>query len=300
MADEDSNMETLGRRIGIKNEHIRICLAEMLGTFIVVLVIDSTVAQKVLTEETKTVTITDENGTTVGSYDQKTEGLNTFLGIQLAHFLGIAFGIYISGGISGGHVNPAVTLAMALIGRVRWSFVPFYFIGQFLGAFASAPVIYGVYFEPLNEIATKGAELGIWATRPWEKSTTGMAIGDTIVGTFILVIVIMAVTDKRNLGVPSSMVPIAVGMGAMGAGLGFGVNGFALNPARDFGPRCFECILNGSGQLRTINQVDFYFWIPGLIPFVGAFAAAVIYLLFIEIHHPRNNLKEIDSVSSLG
>lgn len=305
---ERSFITSLSCKVGIRNRHIRCLLAEMLGTFMVVLVINATIAQKVLTETTRTIKIVRQvnNKTeTFATFQRQREGLNDFLSIQLAHFLALTFGVFIAGGVSGGHVNPAVTLAMALLGRLRWGLVPVYLIGQYVGAFISAPIIYGIYYWPIVD-AGEGA-MGIWATRPWEESTTAMAVGSSIIATFILVMSIMAASDKKNMNVPQSMVPIVVGMGAMAPGLGFGINGFALNPARDFASRIFECFLFGSKPLRKIHQIPFFFWIPGLIPFLGAILAAIVYLLFIELHHPkeqvlsRYELKKNDSssVSSL-
>jgi len=281
-------MERLGRKFGIRNNYIRCFLAELFGTFMLTLLIDGSVAQLVLTKKDKVVVeiLKTDNGSTqtVGTFTRNEEGLNTFLTIQLAHMVALTFGIFISGGVSGGHVNPAVTLAMALIGRLKWGKVPFYVVGQFLGGFLSAPVIYGVYYAAIRD---KGlGAMGIWATGPYEFTTVGMAIGCSIIATFILVTAIMAVTDQKNLPAPPGMVPICVGLAAMASGIGYGFNGFALNPARDFAPRIFEAILFGSVPFRKRGQVDYFFWIPGLVPFLGAILAAGVYLLLIELHHP--------------
>lgn len=284
----DSFVERLGRRIGIRHEPVRCFLAELFGTFMLTLLIDGSVAQTVLTKSTKNVTLKDLNGTTIGTFEQSQEGLNVFLSIQLAHLVGLAFGIFVSGGVSGGHINPAVTLAMAIIGRLPWSRVPFYILGQMIGGFLSAPVIYGVYYEAIaaNELGA----MGIWATGPYEFTTTGMAIGCSIIATFILVTAIMAVTDQKNMPAPPAMIPIVVGLAAMASGLGYGFNGFALNPARDFGPRIFESFLSGIGSttFRKRHLVPYFFWIPALIPFLGAILAALVYILLVELHHPRD------------
>merc|ERR1712048_1262564 len=142
---------------------------------------------------------------------------------------------------------------------------------------------------------------GIFATGPYEFTTTGMAIGCSIVATFILVTAIMAVTDQRNLPASPAMVPFCVGLAAAASGIGYGVNGFALNPARDFAPRIFEAILLGSAPFRKLGQVEYFFWIPALVPFFGALLAAGLYILLIELHHPleyefggQEELKDID------
>jgi len=285
---EETKLERLSRRYGIRNEYIRCFLAELFGTFMLTLLIDGSVAQMVVTRKNDAVVkiVRGENGTTttVGTFQRNEEGLNTFLQIQIAHLCALTFGIFISGGISGGHINPAVTLAMAIIGRLNWGKVPFYVSAQFLGAFLSAPIIYGVYYEPMKELGI--GIIGIFGTRPHDSTTVGMAIGCSIIATFILVTGIMAVTDQRNLPASPGNVPFSVGLAAMASGISFGINGFALNPARDFAPRIFEAIMLGSPPFRKLGQVDFFFWIPGLVPFLGAIVAAGAYILLIELHHP--------------
>jgi len=286
---DENCVERLGRKIGIKNENVRCFLAELFGTFMLTLIIDGSVAQKVVTETVKTVPIIghDVNGSeiVVGTFQQNVEGLNVFLSIQLAHLVALTFGIFISGGISGGHINPAVTLAMALIGRLKWSKVPFYVVGQMLGGFLSAPIIYGIYYEGIK--AKGDGAMGIWATRAAPFSTTGMAVGCSIIAVFILVTAIMAVTDQKNMPASPGMIPIVVGLAAMASGLGYGFNGFALNPARDFAPRIFESFVYGAKPFDDISLVPHFFWIPLFVPFLGAILAAGVYILLIELHHPR-------------
>lgn len=303
MLHKESCFEKMQRRFGLRNELARLFLAELFGTFILVTLIDSSIAQKVLTETKDVITIKDGNGTITGTFTQFHEGLNTFLGIQLGHFVGITFGIFVCGGVSGGHINPAVTLAMAIIGRLEWKKVPAYMAGQFLGAFIACPIIYAIYVNGVTELhARGGSAMGVWATGPYGFATAGMAIGDQIFGTAILLIVIMAVTDKRNIDVPASTVPFCVGLAVFAVGLGFGTNaGFALNPARDFAPRIFESFIYASDPFTRGGLTPYYFWIPALIPFVGAVAGALVYLLLIELHHPAPKIrKELADLASFA
>jgi len=255
--------EKLARK-GIKSLAVRCLLAEMLGTFLLVAFGDGSVAQLVTT---------GVNGAAP---------LNTYLSVNWGFFCGIAFGVYACGGISGGHINPAVTLAMAVIGRLKWYMVPFYFIGQYLGAFLASVLVFAIYSGGLGKTYAEAG--GIWATKPFSYTSTEMAFGDQIFGGFLLVVCVMALTDPKNMGPHKGLIPILVGFVVFGVGLSFGTNaGFAINPARDFAPRIFEAIVYGS---ETFKQGSYYFWIPILGPHIGAILGALIYIFLIEMHHP--------------
>jgi len=266
---------------------IKCFLAEMFGTFMLVLIGESSVAQTVLTQKDVEVTVKDpaNPGVTLGTFTTKREGLNTFLQIQLGHCVGVTVGVYVSAGVSGGHINPAVTLAMATIGRLPWKKVLPYMAGQFLGGFLACPLIYAVYRRPVDEAGENA--MGIWATAPHPFTTTGMAIGDQIISVFVLLVIILALTDSKNLPANGGCVPLCVGVGVFAIGLAFGsIAGFALNPARDFSPRIFEGILLGNLPFQRREQVPYYFWIPALVPFLGGILGAFAYVFVIEIHHP--------------
>lgn len=248
-------------------------LAEMLGTFLLVAFGDGSVAQAV----------------TSGLGGKPS--LNSYLSINWGFFCGISFGVYACGGVSGGHINPAVTLAMAIIGRLKWYLVPFYFIGQYLGAFLASVLIYLIYYGGLTMDGLDGYGQigGIWATKPFGFTTTEMALGDQIFGGFLLVVCVMALTDPKNMGPHKGLVPILVGFVVFGVGLSFGTNaGFAINPARDFGPRLFEAILFGA---ETFTNGSYYFWIPIVGPHIGAVLGALVYIFMIEMHHPPTQPK---------
>jgi len=258
---------------GIRSFAIRCLLAEFLGTFLLVAFGDGAVAQHVTTSKAG-------------------NPLGTYLQVQWGFFCGIAFGVYACGGISGGHINPAVTLAMAIIGRTKWSLVPFYFIGQYLGAFLASVLIYAIYIGGLVvPDGANGYELygGIWATKPFPFTSIEMALGDQIFGAFLLVVCVMALTDPKNMGPHKGLIPVLVGFVVFGVGLSFGTNaGFAINPARDFAPRLFEAIVYGA---QTFTQGHYYFWIPIIGPHIGAILGAIIYIFMIEMHHPVDRMQ---------
>jgi aquaglyceroporin related protein, other eukaryote len=163
--------------------------------------------------------------------------------------IGIMLGVYTSG-ISGGHINPAVTLTNALLRRFPWRKVPLYFLAQTLGAMTAAAVVYGNYrsaidaFEgssstrtvPFSSSHTPTA--GIFATYPAEFMTrTGMFFSEFL-GTALLMFSIYALLDQGNIGMPEKLVPVGLFFVLWGIAGCFGwETGFALNPARDFGPR---------------------------------------------------------------
>ena len=164
----------------------------------------------------------------------------------------LMIGILVSGGVSGGHLNPAVTLAMAVLRKCSWIQVPIYMLAQYLGAFLAAAVLYGIYADGINGNDGRVAgTAGIFASYPishsitnstghtinvWEASSVTLAF-DQILGTGLLLIIILAVTDEKNMNVSSGLVPLLIGLGLAAIHNSFGLNaGCAINPARDFSP----------------------------------------------------------------
>ena len=149
-------------------------------------------------------------------------------------------GILASGGVSGGHLNPAVTLALACVKKCSWIQVPVYWLAQYIGALLAASVLYGIYADAINNAGgLVGATAGIFASYPnsnFTPSTATLAF-DQILGTALLLIIIMAVTDEQNMKVPSGLVALFIGLGLGAIHISFGLNaGCAINPARDFSP----------------------------------------------------------------
>jgi len=210
--------------------------------------------------------------------------------------LAVAFGVYVAGGITGAHINPAISLGAAIRKDLPWRKVPAYWTAQVLGCFTGAALVYLVYqaaissFERANHIvrgtpASKGT-FSTFATfpAPYFHTVWGPLI-DQIVGTFFLVMFVWAVTDRFNLSVGGNMGPFIVGMVVMAIGISFGANaGYAINPARDFRPRIFALLAGWKkvafpGDYGNINT---YFWIPIVGPLVGAVLATVVYDLTIR------------------
>ena len=205
--------------------------------------------------------------------------------------LAVVFAVYVCGGITGAHINPAVTLGAAVRRQLPWWKVPGYWTAQVVGAFVGAALVFAVYNQAINHFdqvhhIVKGTHASIatystFATfpAPYFGNVWGPLV-DQIVGTFFLVLFVWAVTDEFNLPVGQNLAPFIVGMIVMAVGISFGANaGYAINPARDFGPRMFALIA-GWGKIAfpgDYGNVNTYFWIPIVGPLVGGGLASIIY-----------------------
>jgi glycerol uptake facilitator protein len=209
----------------------------------------------------------------------------------------VTFGVYIAGGITGAHINPAVTLAFAVRGEFPWVKVVPYWIAQVAGAFAGAALVFLVYnaaissYESVNNV-TRGAPnsvvtFSIFATFPapyFHGSWIGPLI-DQIVGTAFLLMFVAALIDRRNLAPRSNLTPWLVGLAVAAIGMSYGANaGYAINPARDFGPRLFAAIAGWGSVALPGNGSGFswYFWVPIVGPFIGGVVGVLVYDFFIR------------------
>ncbi len=203
--------------------------------------------------------------------------------------LAVMLGIYVAGAISGAHINPAVTLGLAATRRFPWNKVLPYIVAQVLGAFVAAAIIYFVYHGALvHAVATQdfGKAVGyVFFTLP--KPFVGIfgSFCDEFLGTALLVGLILAIVDARNQPVQGNLNPMIIGFLIVAIGTSFGLNtGYAINPARDFGPRLWVFLATGSpyalpgivnAGLSTANGA--YFWIPIVGPILGGITGAFIY-----------------------
>lgn len=262
------------------NQYVREFLAETLGTFALVLFGDGAVAQVVL-----------------GKNARNDDFFGGFLNICLGYGLALMVGICISGGVSGGHLNPAVTIAMAAVRKLKPIQIPIYMAGQYLGAFLAALVLWGEYADLIklaeatqsakNSTSYSGLTMGIFASYPSfpvaQVTTVSLAM-DQLLGTALLLVIILAVTDEDNMKISSGMVPLTIGLGLTAIHLSFGLNaGSAINPARDFSPRLLT-FLAGWGEAFTAGQS--WFWIPWLLPHLGGILGALVYQFMVAVHHP--------------
>jgi glycerol uptake facilitator protein len=259
-------------------------LAEFLGTFVLICFGDGVVAMA------------------VAALNQSGRGSEIFaasgdwLIIGWGWGFAVTFGVYVAGGISGAHINPAVTLAFAARRGFPWRKVPGYIAAQVAGAFVGALLVYIVYkgaidsYERAHEI-TRGdpnsvPTFSIFATFPAQYF--GNWVGpfvDQVVGTAFLVAFVFAVVDELNQAPKANLAPLIIGFVVVAIGLSLGANaGYAINPARDFGPRVFAWIA-GWGKVAIpgdYGNVSGYLWIPIVGPALGGLIGAFVYDLGIR------------------
>jgi MIP family channel proteins len=241
-------------------------LAEFFGTFILIVFGVGVVAQVVLSKSTA----------------------GSFLSINIAWGLAVTMGCYVSAGVTGAHLNPAVTLALAAHRRFPWSKVLPYSLAQIAGAFVASAVVFITYHEALNafdggvrQVVGAQGTAGIWATYPQPfLSVFPGGVIDQVVGTALLVAGIFGITDSRNSPAPAGLAPVVVGLLVVLIGATFGFNsGYAINPARDFGPRLFTFVAGWGTDVFRAGQS--WWWVPILGPLAGGLVGGWAYDFFI-------------------
>lgn len=229
--------------------------AELLGTMLLIILGDGVVANVVL---------------------QRSKGFASgWIVITAGWAFGVTLGVYASNAASGGHLNPAVTLALASVGKFAWAKVPGYLLAQFLGAFLGGVVVWLSYLPHWRETESRDSKLGVFCTAPAIRHTTGNLLTE-IIGTWVLVLGVLLITSPKNLvpgsGFDTGFGPCLVGVlvWALGLSLG-GPTGYAINPARDLGPRLAHAFLPIAGK----GGSDWaYAWIPVVGPILGGIAGA--------------------------
>lgn len=209
--------------------------------------------------------------------------------IAWAWGLGVTLGVYVAARLSGAHLNPAVTIALAAFKGFSWRKVLPYSLAQLLGAFVAALIVRATYadliatVDPDHTIKTQG----IFSTLPGNGGA-GVSIPtaflDQVVGTAILVFVIFALTTAWNNPPLANLGPVVVGLLVVAIGMAFGANaGYAINPARDLGPRLASLMTGYGGALNDQNG-DLYFWLPIIAPIIGGLIGGALFKLLIENH----------------
>lgn len=288
------------RRGGLLGE----CLAECLGMFVLVSFGCGVAAMA--------VAALPGSGRTSGATTSFV-GAGDWVMPVLGWGLAVTFGIYVAGGVSGAHLNPAVTLAFAVRRRFPWVKVVPYVGAQLVGAFAGAVLVYAVYHDAISAFdqavkapKTNGhtvASFSIFGTVPaqyFHGSMVGPLV-DQIVGTAFMLLFIMAVIDLRNPAARVYLGPVVIGLAVAAIGLSYGANaGYAINPARDLGPRLFAWAM-GWGRLAlpgaSPGVFNDYFWIPIVGPLIGGVIGVLVYDLFVgDALHIRTLMAKVPEV----
>lgn len=237
-------------------------VGEIIGTMLLILLGDGVVANVLLA---------------------KSKGNNAgWIVITTGWGLAVFVGAYSVASVSGAHLNPAVTVGLAVAGNFDWGQVPAYIIAQMIGAFIGAVLVYLHYYPHWAETEDPGLKLAVFSTGPAIRSTVWNLVSE-IIGTFALVFGILAikgaVMDSSGAAVPINMgalgiIPVAFLVWVIGLSLG-GPTGYAINPARDLAPRIAHFLLPIPGK----GDSDWgYSWIPVVGPIVGAVVAALLYV----------------------
>jgi len=285
---------TVGRITGTWGE----CLAEFFGTFVLLCFGDGVVAVVVaaLPGSGRTASATTIWAPT------------NWLVITFGWAFAVCMAVYVAGGVSGAHINPAVTVALAVRRKFPWAKVGPYVVAQVCGAFVGAALVFMIFRQAIDawDLANHTPKSSgnsfvsnsIFNTFPsayYHGSSFWMLMSE-VVGTAFLLIFVVAITDGRNLLPGSNLPPLIIGFAVFAIGTSFGPNtGYAINPARDFGPRLFSYFA-GWGKVALPGTFDNhmglhytnYFWIPIVGPLIGGIIGVLLYDFFIgDVLHAR-------------
>ena len=239
--------------------------AEAIGTMLLVLLGDGVVANVLLA---------------------RSKGQNSgWIVITIGWGVAVALSVYAVGRISGAHLNPAVTVGLASIGSFPWADVPGYIVAQVVGAFAGAALVWVAYLPHWAVTSDKDAKLGVFSTSPAIRNSAANVVTE-VIGTAVLVFGVLAIAENaQTLARPGAidlsvvftgaLQPLLVGILVLGIGLSLGgPTGYAINPARDFGPRLAHAVLPIAGKRDSDWS---YAWIPIVGPLIGGVVGAALF-----------------------
>lgn len=260
------------QKFKLRNQAAREFLAEFFGTFILIIYGNAAFAQTIL----------------------EGKGVPDVFGVTWAWGVGVILGITASGGISGGHINPGVTVGFAAVGKFPWRKVPIYLIAQHLGGFFASVVLYFTYydafisFDPMRTVEGENRSAWVFATYPNpEISIWNCFFGELVAGG-LLMFTVLAIVDSKNMNIPKYLWPVFIGFMIQTTAQVFGLNCMApINPARDFPTRVFTAIAGWGKDTFAIRGYG-YWWIGLLGPHLGCIIGAWFYVLAIELHWPED------------
>ncbi|HEY5149588.1 MAG TPA: MIP/aquaporin family protein [Mycobacterium sp.] len=244
------------------------CSAEFFGTMILILFGVGVVAQVV-----------------TGGFPTTTGATGDYNSIAWGWGLGVAMAVFVAGRVSGAHLNPAVTIALATFKGFSPRKILPYIGAQMAGAFVGALLVRWAYSDAINRVDpghTKATQ-GIFSTSPDIGVSIPTAFLDQVIGTAILVMVIFALTSAVNNPPLGNTAPLFIGLLVVGIGLGWGANaGYAINPARDFAPRVASWLTGYHEAMFSANGPDLYFWLPLTAPLIGGVIGGALFVFGIE------------------
>jgi glycerol uptake facilitator protein len=244
------------------------CSAEFFGTMILILFGVGVVAQVV-----------------TGGFPTTTGATGDYNSIAWGWGLGVAMAVFVAGRVSGAHLNPAVTVALAVFKGFSWRKTAPFIAAQTAGAFVGALLVRWAYSDAINRVDpghTKATQ-GIFSTSPGAGVSIPTAFLDQVIGTAILVMVIFALTSAVNNPPLANTAPLFIGLLVVGIGLGWGANaGYAINPARDLGPRVASWLTGYHQAMFSANGPELYFWLPLTAPLIGGVIGGALFVFGIE------------------
>jgi glycerol uptake facilitator protein len=249
-----------------RNTYTAELLAEFLGTFTLIIFGVGVVAHFALRNQ-------------VGDPTPAPNTFGDFTSVNWAWGFGVVMGVYVAGGISGAHINPAVTVSLALRRGFPWAKVGPYIVAQFLGAFVAALLLRWNFYEWFNQVdpGKTYATQWVFSTIPGPGLSVLGGLRSEIIGTAMLVMVLLAIIDARNTAPGANMAPLIIGLLVVVIGMSLGaLSGYAINPARDFGPRLASWVTGWSTAMKAPNG-DLYFWVPIIGPLIGGAIGAYVY-----------------------
>ena len=236
-------------------------IAEFLGTFVLILLGTGVVAMVVL-------------------FPSRTPGElvhGGYTNITLGWGLGVTMGIYVAGKIPGAHLNPAVTMALAVFRGFPWRKVLPYCIAQTAGAFAAAALVYRNYLPAFKQVDPQLEKTaGVFTTFPAFPALPQAGFLDQVIGTALLLLLILAITDEFNSPPGANLSPVMIGLVVVAIGMSYGgMHGYPINPARDFGPRLFTVLAGFRNNGLTDGTGSW--WVPVVAPLLGGLVGAAVY-----------------------
>jgi len=230
-------------------------VAEMVGTMILILLGDGVVAAMLLNRS-------------------KAQG-SGWIVLTTGWAIAVAIAVYAVGRISGAHINPAVTIGLATIGRVEWGDVPLYLVGQMSGAVIGAVLVWLAYLPHWAVTEDPEVKRAVFSTAPSIRNYPVNLVTE-IIGTFMLVFGILAILANE---LTTGLAPLLIGILVWGIGLSLGgPTGYAINPARDLGPRIAHAVLPIPGKGHSDWE---YAWVPVVGPIIGGILGALLFQVLL-------------------
>lgn len=262
----------------IKNQVVREFLAELFGTWLLVLFINGCIAQDL--------------------FNKRDNNPSSLISINFTCGFAVTFAILVVGKVSGAHLNPAVSLSLMFQRKLSVFKFFIYVLAQMLGGFIAAATVYAVYYDVLSRFdnGTPSQETAsIFATYPNKDLSFFGAIFDQTFATSILIVGVLAITDKQNQ-LSQGVVAGYVGMLVFMIGTTFCYNcGYAINPARDFGPRLFSYL--AGWDFVFSDRMSFYM-VPIIGPMMGGILGTVVYCMFVSNHWPSENYATLSEIKT--